>query len=164
MIVGATNTPRILSVDRLAPGTLIVDDSAPHCFDKPQMIQRLDERGDVLFTEGGVLELPQPVHELRHVPPLLQHLALVDRQSDPRLLTGCTLSALLPSIEGCEHVTNSIGSVAREESVQHLEALWKLRLRGAPLHCEEFVIPSEIVAAFRDRFGVVPLACDTLTP
>jgi hypothetical protein len=65
------------------------------------------------------------------------------------------LAALLPSIAGYEHLTNSVGSVGREESVQHLEALWKLRLRGAPLHCEEFVIPSESVVAFRDRFGVV---------
>ena len=31
-VVGATNAPDILDVDRLQPGTLIVDDSAPHCF------------------------------------------------------------------------------------------------------------------------------------
>src|SRR5262249_61046261 len=32
LLVGATNVPDVLDVDPLAPGTLLVDDSSPHCF------------------------------------------------------------------------------------------------------------------------------------
>ena len=32
LIVGATNVAEILDIDRLAPGTIVVDDSAPHAF------------------------------------------------------------------------------------------------------------------------------------
>ncbi len=32
LIVGATNVPDVLDIEQLRPGTVIVDDSAPHCF------------------------------------------------------------------------------------------------------------------------------------
>src|SRR5262249_43540583 len=44
LLVGATNVPDILDVDRLAPGTLIVDDSTPHCFRPDRAARRLHER------------------------------------------------------------------------------------------------------------------------
>ena len=43
LIIGATNVPDILDIDRLKPGTLIVDDSGPHCFSPEQAIKRFEK-------------------------------------------------------------------------------------------------------------------------
>ncbi len=46
LIVGATNVADILDIDRVAPGTIVVDDSAPHVFDSEAALRRFDERGE----------------------------------------------------------------------------------------------------------------------
>ncbi|GAI92472.1 unnamed protein product, partial [marine sediment metagenome] len=68
LIVGATNLPDILDIAKIRPGTIIVDDSAPHCFNPELAIQRLENQEDILFTEGGILKSSQPISELRYLP------------------------------------------------------------------------------------------------
>ena len=57
LIVGATNMPDVLDIISVKPGTLIVDDSSPHCFNVEIAQQRLMADGDILFTEGGLLRV-----------------------------------------------------------------------------------------------------------
>ncbi|MEO9629276.1 MAG: amino acid adenylation domain-containing protein [Sulfitobacter sp.] len=64
VIVGATNVPNVLNVEQLRPGTIVVDDSAPHCFDVPSMFHRMQSHRDILATEGGTLRLPYHVGEI----------------------------------------------------------------------------------------------------
>lgn len=45
----------LLDIDRLAPGTTVVDDSFPHCFDTSRAIGRMDRAKDVLVVGGGLL-------------------------------------------------------------------------------------------------------------
>ena len=58
LIIGATNVPGVLDVDRLASGTIVVDDSFPHCFDLERAIARMSSRGDVLLVDGGFVSPP----------------------------------------------------------------------------------------------------------
>src|SRR5262249_17446327 len=97
LLVGATNVPDILDVDRLAPGTLVVDDSSPHCFRLDRAVRRLREQGDLLFTEGGLLRAPQPLRQVLYVPADLERVvpAEVLANYDPHHITGCVLSGLL---------------------------------------------------------------------
>ncbi len=100
LIVGATNVPDLIHVARLKPGTMIVDDSAPHCFRVEEAVRRFEEQGDILFTEGGMLRLPDPVNELRHFPPQMEQLVRTGRLKTfydvhPFDMTGCVLSSLL---------------------------------------------------------------------
>src|SRR5437660_1521135 len=53
-IIGATNVPGVLEIDRLAAGTIVVDDSFPHCFDLDSAVSRMSSRGDVLLVDGGL--------------------------------------------------------------------------------------------------------------
>lgn len=50
LIIGATNVPDVLDVDRLQPGTLLVDNSGPHCFDAQRAIARFERQHDLLLT------------------------------------------------------------------------------------------------------------------
>src|SRR5262249_43657328 len=63
-LLGATNVPHVLDIQRVRPGTLIVDDSAPHCFDEQAALRRLTEQADILVAEGGMLRSPVPSREL----------------------------------------------------------------------------------------------------
>jgi amino acid adenylation domain-containing protein len=73
LLIGATNVPDILDVDRLAPGTLLVDDSSPHCFPLDRAARRLRERRDILFTEGGMLRAPRRLQQVIYLPAELEH-------------------------------------------------------------------------------------------
>ncbi|HWO40214.1 MAG TPA: hypothetical protein VNO43_00225 [Candidatus Eisenbacteria bacterium] len=68
LIVGATNVPEILDVARVGPGTILVDDSGPHCFNVRDAVQRFRTREDLLFTAGGVLTSPASIRLLRWLP------------------------------------------------------------------------------------------------
>jgi len=155
LIVGATNAAGVLDVARLRPYTLIVDDSAPHCFDRPAAEKRLRERGDVLFTEGGVLQAPEPIPRLLHLPRGAEALAGLLPSGLPGMpgvaradeITGCVLSSLLST--RFPDLGPTIGEVTLADSRRHYERLQALGFRGAPLHCEGFSLPAESVARFR---------------
>ena len=61
LIVGATNVAEILDIDLVAPGTIVVEYSAPHLFRADRALRRFLERRDILVTEGGVLAAPEPL-------------------------------------------------------------------------------------------------------
>jgi amino acid adenylation domain-containing protein len=156
LYVGATNVSDILDIDRVAPGTLIVDDSAPHCFRTDKAIRRLRERGDILFTEGGTLWAPQPFRQVVYLPPELELFAhMMPRDmlpiNDPRQITGCVFSSLLSTLH--EHLQPTIGLVDGPTCVKHFDMLTQLRFDAAQLHCEGYVLEDSVVANFRKRFG-----------
>jgi amino acid adenylation domain-containing protein/thioester reductase-like protein len=157
LIIGATNAPDILDVDRLRAGTLIVDDSAPHCFRPDKAFRRLREQGDILFTEGGTLAAPAPIRQTVFLPPALELVArsvprdLLPVVSDPTQITGCIISSLLAT--RFEHLPPTIGLVEPATAMAHFEKLTELGFDAAPPHCESVVLEPGTIAAFRARFG-----------
>jgi hypothetical protein len=161
LIVGATNVPDIVDVDRLRPGTLLVDDSAPHCFRAERAIQRFRQHGDILFTEGGTLTAPSPLRQLVYVPPLVDQIFNLDLAnlaagSHPFHITGCVLSALLSS--RFEHLPPQLGLVDLPSCVKHYEQLAGLNFGAGALHCEDYLLEEQAVADFRARHGRGPRA------
>lgn len=53
----SSGTTALLDVDRLRPGTIVVDDSFPHCFDTARALDRMRQAQDVLIVGGGLLAL-----------------------------------------------------------------------------------------------------------
>ncbi|MBV8612056.1 MAG: hypothetical protein JO034_32025, partial [Singulisphaera sp.] len=156
LIVGATNVPDLLDVERLAPGTILVDDSAPHVFRPDAALRRFRERGDILATEGGVLSAPEPLTHLVHVPAglepwmraeVMSHLA----RSRPRLITGCVLSGLLSA--RFEHLPPTLGLIDRATALEHYRALDELGFQAAELHLDDDPLDKPIIRDFRARFG-----------
>ena len=74
VIVGATNLPDCLDVSCINRGTIVVDDSIPHCFNVDLAKRRMAEKKDVLFTEGGMLKAKKPIKEWRFSPSSLDSL------------------------------------------------------------------------------------------
>jgi hypothetical protein len=151
LILGATNTPDVLDVGQLRPGTLIVDDSSPHCFDPRRAIGRLEARGDLLFTEGGVLHAPAPIRETSYVPQALTPFFARFLRRNPHDITGCILSSLLSA--HIEALPPTVGLVRLEDAVRHYRALVRRGFRAADLHCDGYELPPASVAAFAERWG-----------
>jgi predicted amino acid dehydrogenase len=155
-IIGATNVPNILDITRVNSGTLIVDDSAPHCFDPDQAHQRFEAEQDILFTEGGVVQAPQPITAMRYLPRLAEralpaHAKALFAHYNPHEITGCILSSLLSA--RFAHLPPTLGYVDLATSFEHYTTLRRLGFRGADLHCEGYTFSASEVTHFRQQFG-----------
>lgn len=154
LLIGATNAARIVPVPRLAPGTLILDDSAPHCFSGDTAVERFVRRQDILFTEGGVLEAPGLLNRLTHFsrPPSAAFLAKYHRQlaSGPDI-TGCLFSSLL-SVRHPD-LPPLTGEPEPGDCLAHLRVLRELGFRGARLHLDDFSFQEEEIRRFREAFA-----------
>src|SRR5260370_11032224 len=64
LIVGATSVPNVLDVSRLRPGTLIADDSGPHCFDSDDAMDRVRRSGDLVFSRAAQLHIPDQLRTI----------------------------------------------------------------------------------------------------
>lgn len=101
LILSATSSPRVVDIERVAKGTLIVDDSFPLGFDTAKAKRRVRERKDILLTTAGTLEAPWSIHfdPARPVGNARFDglLGRVDGLAGPapRALTACVFSALL---------------------------------------------------------------------
>lgn len=160
LMIGATNAPDILDIDRLKPGTIIVDDSAPHCFNINQAIHRFETQQDILFTEGGVLQSPEPMPETRYIPkdvartPALADLEMAlarGYRHNPFAITGCIFSSLLSA--SSEAFRPTVGLVDLNTCRQHYNKLTELGFQGADLHCRHYTLQPDMIAAFRQHFG-----------
>jgi amino acid adenylation domain-containing protein len=156
LIVGATNVPDLLHVESLKPGTLIVDDSAPHCFEPQALIQRLQSSQDILFSAGGAVQPVEPVRRIRYLPRHIEQMMLpeaarVISNRDAHRLAGCAFSSLL--LSRFRELPPSVGLVDVASSVQHYKLLTQLGHQAAELHCEDYLLPESLIGAFRQRFG-----------
>jgi hypothetical protein len=147
----------VLDVSRLAPGTVIVDDSAPHCLDARDAFARFAERKDILFTEGGFVRSRAPMPRLVHVPPSIAGSLPTDLPQllfsmlNPSNITACILSALLSA--RCPELAPTIGCVAPNAARQHWAALADLGWRAAVPNYEGALLRPDLIADFRTRFG-----------
>ncbi len=155
LILGATNFPSVIDVERLRPGTIIVDDSYPHSFDVQAAFRRFDRAHDVLFAVAGLVQSPLPIREIRHVPRLVQER--VDAATRAELLAphedilpSCTLSGVLSGAE--LGMPRTIGRVRVEPSLEHYRGLAALGFRSPSLRCGGRTFEEWEIQQFAGRF------------
>ncbi|WP_158501832.1 AMP-binding protein [Vitiosangium sp. GDMCC 1.1324] len=159
VILSATSAANLVEVDRLRPGTLVVDDSAPHCFDPRRAIRRFQERRDVLFTEAGAIRSHRPVGEIREISfatgwdhKIRAALKLLHPIEDT--LMGCVFSSILSS--RFEDAPCLVGTPTPRDLDLHYRKLRELKFEAARLYVEDYVLDEDLVGMFRSRFGSGP--------
>jgi hypothetical protein len=153
-IIGATNVGGLLDIARVAPGTVIVDDSEPHCFDPAEAIARFEAYRDILFTIAGVLLSPTPVVKLRWAPERFRHLMrdLRFHPEDAFAIAGCTLSSLLTLRVG--DLPATLGLVDGPAAQAHYQAIHDHAFTARmPRTSDGYVLPPDATAAFTAKFG-----------
>ncbi|HLM46156.1 MAG TPA: hypothetical protein VK458_19965, partial [Myxococcaceae bacterium] len=154
--LSATSAANLLDVDRLRPGTLVVDDSAPHCFDARRAIRRFQERRDVLFTEAGAIRSHRTIQEIREISfatgwdhKVRAALKLLHPAEDT--VMGCVFSSILSS--RFEDAPCLVGMPTPGDLDLHYRKLRELRFEAARLYLEDHVLDEDLVSMFRARFG-----------
>ena len=97
LIVGAASAHGVMDIDRVAPGTIVNDDSSPHLFDVDRAVAR-HRSGDIHVTEGGMLLWPAPLSEIRwrpQDPRLASVLGAIRSHRSGRSAMGCITAGVL---------------------------------------------------------------------
>jgi hypothetical protein len=156
LLIGATNIPDIIAVDRVNPGTILIEESGQRCFSRDEALRRLETLGDILFTEGDLLRLPVAATCRMYLPEAVEMaLRRTETRSllafEPRAITGCVLSGLLSHC--CPDLEPTIGEVDGQTCLRHYRHLHRLRFEVAAPRCEGCTLPEHSIQEFRDRFG-----------
>jgi amino acid adenylation domain-containing protein len=136
VFVCATNVTGVLDIARLRPGSIVIDDSFPLCFDLQAALQRIKADGDILALSAGSVAVEGGVEWTFALPPELQALRRDElvRSLLPRddMITGCMLSALLPALA---ELPPTVGPVSAADCLRYWDGMKLLRASAAPLHC-----------------------------
>jgi amino acid adenylation domain-containing protein len=149
-IIGATNVPEVIEIERLAPGTIVIDDSFPHCFDLDKAIGRTRSRGDILPVDGGLVSPCGPIEWTMTLPANLA--AVLGHHEAPLLpdssaITGCILSSLLSQAHDAPATTGPVSIAACRD---HWQSLNRLGIGAAPLRCGRWSPSDAYIDHFRE--------------
>jgi amino acid adenylation domain-containing protein len=150
VFICATNVPNVIAVDQLKPGSVIVDDSFPLCFDFAAATKRFRETGDIMFVAGGSVQIPGGVKWDIALPSVIpgsvrgliaKHLLPSDT-----MITGCILSALLPK---SAQMRPTIGEATFADCKAYWDGFARLKVEAARLHCGQWLPTAADIERFR---------------
>jgi len=145
VIVAATSTPDALDIDRVASGTVVLDDSFPPAFDVRRARARMASKRDLLASGAGLLDCGR-VERTVALPELGAELsARVLRALSQTGLPGCQLESLLLARD--LSLPPTIGLVDPRAARAYWDAATKLGLRASPLRLGDEPVDPTLVAA-----------------
>ncbi|MFF5772095.1 amino acid adenylation domain-containing protein [Streptomyces californicus] len=122
----------LLDVERLAPGTTVVDDSFPHCFDTARALDRMDRAKDVLIVGGGLLYAGPVRREPAEGLPAAAVAGYLARPMVPDTIASCRFESLLHASGAAVPLVR--GLVDTATGLAYWEAAEASGTRAAPLH------------------------------
>lgn len=147
LIMAATSGGRsILDIDRLRPGTIVVDDSFPHCFDASSALRRMEDQGDVLVVGGGLLSCGRSEQRVPEDLKLLGNAEQLANRRLPDTVASCQLESLLQANSPDLPVVRGLVDVPL--ALAYWEALAAAGVAAAPLHLLEQVVTAEWIRTF----------------
>ncbi|HWO66725.1 MAG TPA: amino acid adenylation domain-containing protein [Umezawaea sp.] len=162
VISADTNAPDIVDIAALRPGTMLVDDSIPPCYDRDVAMARIEQQADLLFAQGDVIECTTPMHKVFGWPPLMYELAgeegvewFAANTPDAFSTTQITSSVLSNVLVAQNGVSPATGPAEPGRAAGHIDVLRGNGYVGGPPQCDGVMIPAEAIARFVERFGAV---------
>ncbi|CAM5674781.1 amino acid adenylation domain-containing protein [Streptomyces chartreusis] len=145
IVTAVSGATRILDLARLRPGTIVVDDSFPHCFDTTSALDRMDRDQDVLVVGGGLLSLGTTRTRLAEDLPAVASAGFALRPGIPGTLASCRLESLLHAHLGAVgrppgELPLIHGLVDLPRALAHWDAAERAGIRPAPLHLLDRVV------------------------
>ncbi len=154
LILSAVSARQVIDISQLRPGTVLIDDSFPHCFDVMAAITRMEQERDVLVIGGGLLQLPGCL-QTRYLPlPDPQLQAALTQVSLPACLPGCQLESLL--LAAYPELPETLGLVEPDKLLQYLPVIQAAGIQAAPLHLEGYLVPPELIQELIQALTIFP--------
>ena len=153
LIVGSTSTPGVLRIELIPPGSIVVDDSVPHCFNVNRAFARAAATKDVIVANGGAVRFPEPFPSTSYLPTLLRDALNwptgIYRSPD---ITSCILSPLLMARHS--DLPATLGKSAPVAAVQAFAtAMDAHAITAPPIRCGGRTLSSDYLDQFAERFG-----------
>ncbi|MEU0381097.1 amino acid adenylation domain-containing protein [Streptomyces cyaneofuscatus] len=139
----------LLDVDRLEPGTTVVDDSFPHCFDTGRALDRMDRARDVLVVGGGLLSIGTVERRVADGLPAAAVAGYLAQPSIPGTIASCRLESLLHA-SGAD-VPLVRGTVDAATGLAYWAAAEAGGIDAAPLHLLTRTVDAEVARRIRQR-------------
>ncbi len=142
VIVAATSAAtEPVEVDRLAPGTIVVDDSFPPAVDTGRALARMRRDRDILVVGGGLLDVGQTRRDVpADLPPA--PAALPSALGLPGTIASCRLESLLWATAPDLPLVH--GLVDDSTAAAYARALTGAGITAAPLHLLHHLVEPEL--------------------
>ena len=152
-IIGATSVPNILDVGRLKPGTIILDDSGPFCFNEQEARKRMERKKDILFMEAGSLFLAEPIEYVHNVFSVsgANSKSAYFEYNDIHKIGGCVLSSLLLFLD--KNLKPTIGMAEIDDCLAYYDYMKALGIKGANVSTYKHTTDDEYVKKFKEEWG-----------
>ncbi|MFJ2442877.1 amino acid adenylation domain-containing protein [Streptomyces sp. NPDC087658] len=146
VITAVSGGGALLDIDGLRPGTIVVDDSFPHCFDTARAIDRMRSRRDVLVVGGGLFALDDTERQVADGLPAQAAAGYEARSWLPGTIASCRVESLLRATDAQLPLVHGLvdGTVAHT----YWHALEAAGVRAAPLHLLDHVVGPEEMKDF----------------
>ncbi|MGW3582928.1 amino acid adenylation domain-containing protein [Streptomyces rubiginosohelvolus] len=122
----------LLDIDALAPGTTVVDDSFPHCFDTSRAFGRMERAKDVLVVGGGLLSAGAAERQVAEGLPAAAVAGYLAQPMVADAIASCRLESLLHASGAAVPLVH--GPVDAATGLAYWEAAEATGIRAAPLH------------------------------
>ncbi|OCC12578.1 Erythronolide synthase, modules 5 and 6 [Streptomyces sp. PTY087I2] len=122
----------LLDIDALAPGTTVVDDSFPHCFDTTRAFGRMERAKDVLVVGGGLLSAGPAERQVAEGLPAAAVAGYLAQPMVADTIASCRLESLLHSSGAAVPLVH--GPVDAATGLAYWEAAEAAGIHAAPLH------------------------------
>ncbi|CAM5714771.1 hypothetical protein SBADM41S_06945 [Streptomyces badius] len=122
----------LLDIDALAPGTTVVDDSFPHCFDTTRAFGRMERAKDVLVVGGGLLSAGPAERQVAEGLPAAAEAGYLAQPMVADTVASCRLESLLHASGAAVPLVH--GPVDAATGLAYWEAAETAGIRAAPLH------------------------------
>jgi predicted amino acid dehydrogenase len=148
-VVSAVSLPNVVDVTRVAPGTILVDDSQPYCWSRSDAWQRFEERADLLPCEAGLVDCSS-IGFQSHFP-----FDFADHgPSGSTVSWSCLSEGLMLALEPALGATT--GEPTLDQVQSYAAAFRRHGLDVAPLQCGSHLLPvDEFIAADAQRTAAV---------
>lgn len=144
LVTAISGSAAVLDVDRLRPGTTVIDDSFPHCFDTARALARMRERQDVLVLGGGLLHVGRTHREPAEGLPAAAAAGYLAQPWIEDTLASCRTESLLRA--ALPELPLVHGLVDQETAHAYARAVDRAGVTAAPLHLLGHVVGADMAA------------------
>ncbi|MGA5507139.1 amino acid adenylation domain-containing protein [Streptomyces umbrinus] len=144
LVTAISGSAAVLDVDRLRPGTTVIDDSFPHCFDTARALARMRERQDVLVLGGGLLHIGRTHREPAEALPAAAAAGYLAQPWIEETLASCRTESLLRA--ALPELPLVHGLVDQETTHAYARAVDRAGVTAAPLHLLGHVVGADMAA------------------
>ncbi len=160
-LISAVSTPNVIDIERVAPQTVLVDDSQPNCWSREQAWRRVNRSADIAPCEAGLVDAAS-INYWAYFP---FRFASSYEGSGGTSVTWCCLAEGL-AMGHDPSLPPTLGEPDVAALAQYLGAFEQLGFRVAPLQCGSHFLPLErLRAGFAGSFaGLRPVAPVDMRP